>query len=1264
MFKKIAACILSLFMAASLLPLSVFADTNSTTSGTTGDCTWTLNGTVLTISGNGEMGNSAPWGKEISRVIIETGVTNISESAFSNCTGLTSIYLPNSIKSIGKYAFSNCTGLTYIRIPDSVTEINYAAFSGCTGLTDITLPDGITKIYKSAFYNTAYYNNESNWKNGVLYISNYLIEAKKDLFGHCIIKNGTKNIADSAFENCDKLLYAELPDSVTDIGISAFERCTKLTEVKLSNNITCISDRAFSGCKNLTDIKIPDSVTNIGAKAFYGCLQLTDITIPDSVTSIGQYAFSCCDSLTSVVIPNSVTGIGQYAYSNSDSLTSIAISNGITSIGDLAFSSCKSLTSINIPNSVTSIGNSAFSYCTSLTSVVIPDGVTSIGDSAFSSCAGLTSIVIPNSVTNIGKGAFYSNIKDITISQNVLDTAKLSGIFYINSIESITFDEKVTNIGDNAFSSLRSLKTIKIPDSVKAIGNSAFESCGSLTDITIPHSVKSVGDFAFYGCESLESLRLEDGIESIGNAAFASCTMLSEIAVPQSVKSIGGYAFVNTAYYKDSNNWKDDALYSGNCLLEVKSNVRGDFTVREGTRLIADYAFSGCSEITGVLIPDSVVGIGESAFRDNANLKIGADRASYAYEYAKSHSIQFVEKNGWIGSISNPIVSVEVQNPDVIIIENTYGKQLDGYYYYLCDGQDKRFIDIECIVNYKDGEKQYSYAYIDIADIQKQKTEPWTVGNTYKVKAFCEGAECFVNVTIIENPIAKVEIEDITIDEVYINQRWNLENYPKYMVTLKDGTVLTPVSSSAFSNAVFFGGTAYELYFKTEPNDRGSLTAGSYKIEDELAGIKVAYNLNVTENPFNAIYVDDVTVRESYGYYYFRANGSAELKTGERIPLEDDWICIGDKVYSVNYKKDDIDFKSGETYELIISLGNCETTFKVTIPEKSTPDITKVELLRNPLKTDYTVGEYIDLDGAVIRLHFPDNTFEDIEIKPVRTYYIYSKKLSKYLSVCGYDGNGSTTINSSDIEKVDVKVYYETLEFQTEFSVTVKNNDWVSVTLSDYDTLHPKMTVVEKNGNSFTANIKYTDDYLDFGGGSPWGYNSISYNSVIYTDMGAFYVEIYRWKDGEKTFSNIYFDNKRVKSNTVEGTPISSVLDRKCCNYIILTEKTSYWEPGIIRYINGRYYIEKRVYLNDGICKTIRMSFDENLNVIDYDYKFITGDINGDGVVDIRDLVRLKKHFAAPAENDIPNDWLDVSEDGIINSADLAELRKIILLTK
>ncbi|MCD8309353.1 MAG: leucine-rich repeat domain-containing protein, partial [Clostridia bacterium] len=417
--------------------------------------------------------------------------------AFSGCTSLTSITIPDNVTLIYSYAFYKCTSLTSITIPDSVTSIGSWAFHDCASLTSLTIGNSVTSIGSNAFYNTAYYNDSDNWEDGVLYIGNYLIAVDTSISGDYTIKDGTIAIADYAFEWCTSLTSITIPDSVTSIGSWVFYKCTSLESAIIPDSVTSIGDYVFHGCESLTSVTIGNSVTIIGYGTFSYCDSLTSVTIPDSVTAIGSWAFEYCTSLTSITVDSgntvykSVDGnlysydgteLIQYAVGKTD--TTFAIPDGVTSIGDSAFAGCTSLESITISDSVTSIGDLAFYWCTSLTSITIGGSVETIGEWAFYECTSLTSVIIPDSVTSIGERAFYG----------------------CSSLTSITIPDSVTSIGNEAFACCESLTSVTIPNSVTTIGEWAFWNCISLTSVTIGSSVTTIREYAFYSCDLLESI--------------------------------------------------------------------------------------------------------------------------------------------------------------------------------------------------------------------------------------------------------------------------------------------------------------------------------------------------------------------------------------------------------------------------------------------------------------------------------------------------------------------------------------------------------------------------------------------------------------------------------------------------------------------------------------------------------------------------------------------------------------------------------------
>lgn len=535
-------------------------------------------------------------------------VTSIGSSAFSGCSSLTSVSIPNSVTSIGSSAFRGCSGLTSLTIPTSVRSIGSSAFESCSGFTSFTIPSSVTSIGSTAFQNCSKLQSIN-------------------------IPNSVTSIGISAFRGCTSLTSVTIPSSVTSIVDNMFRDCTGLISFTIPNFITSIGDGAFYGCSGITNIEIPSSVTSIGGSAFYGCSKLASITIPSSVTSIGFMAFSSCIRLSTVNVtdltawcnikfdregshPFNYSNITHYLYLNGESVQDLVIPNSTTKIGEYTFYNCR-LNSVTIPNSVTSIGKSAFDGC-GLTTVnisdlsawtniifesglpthklclndeeiedlIIPNSVTSIGKYAFSGCPGLTSVTIPNSVTSIGEFAFY-NCSGIT--------------------------------------------SVEIPNSVAIIEQSTFNGCNKLNSITIPTSVESIKYRAFYGCESLTSVTLPNSLMSIGDMAFANCPKLTSVIIPNSVTSIGEQAYFTTSSKGES---------------EIKSVIIGSSVTRIGTQ-----AFYGrnLKDVTCLAIVPPITstwnfgyeGSGASFVYDNTTIHVlpGCKAAYEAANYWKNFTI-------------------------------------------------------------------------------------------------------------------------------------------------------------------------------------------------------------------------------------------------------------------------------------------------------------------------------------------------------------------------------------------------------------------------------------------------------------------------------------------------------------------------------------------------------------------------------------------------------------------------------------------------
>lgn len=304
----------------------------------------------------------------LTSVTMPDGITSIGNRAFMNCRGLTSVTIPSGVASIGDYAFSDCRGLTSVTIPNSVTGIGYHAFSGCSSLTNIVVGEG-----------NAYY---------------------KSINGLLLSEDGATLILG---RNGDVII----PDGVTYIESSA-----------------------FSGCSGLTSVTIPNSVANIGYSAFYGCSGLTRVTIPSCV----------CATNLSMCFPDSYMTI-----------TNVGIATGVTRLGYEAFANCCALKSVTIPNTVTRIGDRVFYDCGSLMNIdFLGDAPDKVGDEIFSGTQRRLLVSVPEG--SIGwDGGFSQELPD-TWNGRQIAHAGASGAGFGGGSSTGSNEVSVVQSGDSRYS--------------------------------------------------------------------------------------------------------------------------------------------------------------------------------------------------------------------------------------------------------------------------------------------------------------------------------------------------------------------------------------------------------------------------------------------------------------------------------------------------------------------------------------------------------------------------------------------------------------------------------------------------------------------------------------------------------------------------------------------------------------------------------------------------------------------------------------------
>ena len=589
----------------------------------------------------------------------------------SNYAGNSATYeIPGEIDGkkvvrIGDSAFIDCTELTSVTIPDSVTDIRWRAFYNCVSLKSVTIPKSVIDIDNYAF---GYYYDSDSF--GTKKIDGFKINYVKNTYGHmyaikngftdeaCLLTNelddGTLEITKYVGNSATCVIPSEIDGKkVTQIGYNAFSSRAELTSITIPDGVTIIGNSAFSDCTSLETVTIPNSVTHIYPRAFYNCTSLKEVAIPASVTVIRDEAFGYYYDTDSSETKkadgfkiNYVNNTQGHWYAIKNGFTDGAcfvvneLGDGTVEITGYAGNSATCVIPDEIDGKkVTEIGDSAFKGCTELTSITIPDGVIGIGNNAFSGCTSLETVTIPASVTYVGNSAFYG----------------------CTSLKSVTVPESVTYIGGYAFAECYSLKYADIPANVTGIGASPFYNCRSLENINTDEANKwyTTVDGVLYDKDKTELINypagkkdssyvIPEGIRTIREKAFYGCLNLCELTIPDSVTEIESGAFECSSLISDE---YGTIKYVDGWV--VGSGHTANVVLKDGTRGIAFEAFSGDGIIEKVTMPDTVKYINGCAFENCTNLS----------EVLLSSSLENIER----GAFLNCSNLADIVIPDSVI---------------------------------------------------------------------------------------------------------------------------------------------------------------------------------------------------------------------------------------------------------------------------------------------------------------------------------------------------------------------------------------------------------------------------------------------------------------------------------------------------------------------------------------------------------------------------------------------------------------------
>lgn len=537
----------------------------------------------------------------IKSVNVESYIGNIPQYSFSVCDGINSCTI-NNIGDIEEKAFyESAISSPATFIINNIGGINTSAFEGCRGITSAVISNH-GDIGERAFYGCSTLDLATFVIDNQGLIGNSAFEGCKSL-RNVELGQDISSIGNNAFSGCTYLEKIIIPDGVQNLGSSAFENCKSLTYTKIGNSIPVLNESTFGGCSALAKMEIGSGVKTIEGRfeypyyygCFYNCSSLEEIIIPNNVVIVKDFVFKGCKRLKSVVMED-ITNI-----SEDDSfvlnLPELYIDNNtpgntINKGTDFFFVGEGDVLSFDYKMGGSDPDYGYLSIYLDGEEIVKENGdktgyfskkITKSGNFSILAKSYLSSLVGTHGYVNVriyniriekseinltlgsnGSSALFADcpLDNVYIGRNILyDQTSSKGYspFYRNtSLQSVTINDKETEVSENEFYGCTKLKNVKIGNGVTKIGDWAFSGCSSLDFFSFGSSVESIGKEAFSDCTAMTKLISFAAVPpTCGNQALDdinkwNCTL----SVPKGCAT----AYQNAEQWKEFFFVNDDAL--------------------------------------------------------------------------------------------------------------------------------------------------------------------------------------------------------------------------------------------------------------------------------------------------------------------------------------------------------------------------------------------------------------------------------------------------------------------------------------------------------------------------------------------------------------------------------------------------------------------------------------------------------------------------------------------------------------------------------